>query len=193
MDGTEAEGEVRARLAAVLRRTRNTRAFGPSAVPAEALDGILEIARWTGSAGNQQPWQIIVVDDPAVIASLARTGPNLPWLADAPLVLALAIDRDAPGGGSFDEGRLAERVLTAARVFGLGAGLAWFLPGAARETASTILGVPDGYTVRTAIAIGEPDLAASRLELPAMPFPESAARKPLAELTHRNRFGTPLG
>ena len=193
MDGAEAEGEFRARLAAVLRRSRNTRAFIPTPVPAEALTGILEIARWTGSAGNLQPWQIIAVDDSAVIRALAATGPNLPWLASAPLVTVLAMDREAPDDGSFDEGRLAERILAGARVYGLGAGLGWFLPGDARHTAREVLGVPDGYTVRTVIAIGEPAPAAALAEPPATPFPAAPARKPLAELTHRNRFGTPLG
>jgi nitroreductase len=192
MDGAEAGREVRAQLAALLRRTRNTRAFTPMPVPDEALAGILEIARWTGSAGNLQPWQIVVVDDPAVIRALAATGPNLPWLAGAPLVMVLAMDREAPDDGSFDEGRLAERILAAARAYGLGAGLGWFLPGEARQTAREILGVPEGYKVRTVIAIGEPAPAATLPEPPPTPFPRSDARKPLSELTHRNRFGTPL-
>lgn len=192
MSSPEHDGDVRARLAALLRRTRNTRVFTGSPVSGEALAGILDIARWTGSAGNLQPWQIIIVDDPAIVRALAATGPNLPWLAGAPLLLVLAMEREAPDGGSFDEGRLAERILAAARVYGLGAGLGWFLPGDARQSASQLLGVPDRYQVRTVIAVGEPAIATERPEAPATPFPPSQARKPLSEITHRNRFGAAL-
>ena len=192
MSAPDDASDVRARLAALLRRTRNTRSFTGSPVSGEALTGILDIARWTGSAGNQQPWQIIVVDDPAIIRGLAATGPNLPWLAGAPLLIVLAMERDAPDGGSFDEGRLAERILAAARAYGLGAGLGWFLPGDARRTASQLLGVPDQYQVRTVIGIGDPAPAAERPEAPATPFPASQARKPLSAIAHRNRFGAAL-
>lgn len=149
----------------------------------EAIRGILEIARWTGSAGNEQPWQLIVVDDPDIIRQLAATGPNLaPWLGGAPLAIVLAMDDAAPGNGAFDEGRLAERIFAGARAYGLEAGLGWFLPDA-RDTARAILGVPDGWVVRTAIALGSPNPA------PPSPFPKRQARKPLSELVHRNRFG----
>jgi nitroreductase len=176
-------------LAESLRRSRNTRAFTSDPVPEDALRGILEIARWTGSAGNLQPWQLIVVDDPGIIRQLAATGPNLPWLAGAPLLIVLAMDDAAPGNAAFDEGRLAERIFAAARAYGLEAGLGWFLPDA-RDAARTILAVPEGYVVRTVIAIGVP--AADRRS-PAgptpPPFPKTAPRKPLAEIVHRNRFG----
>jgi nitroreductase len=191
MDGETVGSDARAQVAEFLLRTRNTRSFRAKPVPGESLAGILEIARWTGSAGNLQPWQIVVVDYPEIIRALAATGPNLPWLAGAPLVMVLAVDREAPDGGSFDEGRLAERILLAARAYGLSAGLGWFLPGDARKIAREITGVPDRYAVRTAIAIGEPASASESAAPSATPFPRSQARKPLAEVVHRNRFGTP--
>lgn len=175
-------------LADLLLRSRNTRFFTPEPVPEGTLDGILEIARWTGSAGNEQPWQLIVIDDPDVIRRLAATGPNLaPWLGNAPLLIVLAMDDGAPGNAAFDEGRLAERVFAGARAYGLEAGLGWILPEA-RDTARAILGVPDGWIVRTAIALGTPDPAP-----PPNPFPKREPRKPLAEIVSRNRFGNRQG
>ena len=180
---------ARPELAELLRRSRNTRFFSTEPVSEEALQGILEIARRTGSAGNLQPWQLIVVDDPAVIGQLAATGPNLePWLGGAPLLIVLAMDDAAPGNAAFDEGRLAERIFAAARAYGLEAGLGWFLPGESREAALRILGIPDGYVARTAIAIGAPHLTP-----PPSPFPKKEPRKPLAEIVSRNKFGHRLG
>lgn len=42
------------------------------AIPKEDLLRVLEAARWTPSAHNMQNWEIVVVDDPAVLARLAQ-------------------------------------------------------------------------------------------------------------------------
>lgn len=171
-------------LTDILRRSRNTRFFVPDPVPETALDGILEIARWTGSARNLQPWQFVVVDDRDTLAAIAASSPSLSWLAAAPLAIVLVMDGVTPEIEAFDEGRLAERIFAAARAYGLEAGIGWFLPGAPRERARQILDVPEGQEVRTVIAIGYPNPAP-----PPSPYPITQPRKPLAALVHRNRFG----
>ncbi len=62
---------------ALLRDERNVRHFAPDPVPDEAIAAILDVARWTGSAKNAQPWHFVVVRDRATIAALAGLGPNL--------------------------------------------------------------------------------------------------------------------
>ncbi len=42
------------------------------AIPKEDLLRVLEAARWTPSAHNMQNWEIVAVDDPAVLARLAQ-------------------------------------------------------------------------------------------------------------------------
>ena len=42
------------------------------AIPKEDLLRVLEAARWTPSAHNMQNWEIVVVDDPAVLDRLAQ-------------------------------------------------------------------------------------------------------------------------
>jgi nitroreductase len=171
-------------LADVLRQSRNVRSFTSQPVPPEALAGILEAARWTGSASNAQPWQFIVVDEADTLRALAASSPSLGWLASAPLAIVLVLAGESRQTEAFDEGRLAERIFLAARAYGLAAGIGWFLPGEPRERAHVILGVPEGRQVRTVIAIGAP-----------APGPAPAAtarrepRKPLVELVHRNRYG----
>ena len=108
-----------AELAQRLRTARNARSFAPQPVPQEALAAILEIARWTGSAGHKQPWQFIVIDDKETLRALAASGDNLAWLAGAPLAIVLVMDGAAPTE-SFDEGRLAERIFAGAHALGLG-------------------------------------------------------------------------
>jgi len=177
----------------ILRRVRNTRAFTPEPVSDDALAAILEVARRTGSAMNAQPWEFVVVRDRETVRGLSETGPNLPWLAGAPLAIVLVMAGQRPELEAFDEGRLAERIMAAAYAQGLAAGLGWFLKGEPRQRAYALLGVPEAKAMRTVIAVGHPAAAAG----PAAPPPGSpyegmrptAARKPLAELVHHDRYG----
>lgn len=185
-DGTET-------MLRTLRTSRNTRAFAPDPVAEEALTAILEVGRRTGSAMNVQPWEFVVVRDPATIRALSETGQNLAWLVGAPLLVVLVMAGERPEVESFDEGRLAERLLLAAAAQGLGAGLGRFFGAAGRRRARDILGVSEPRTVHTVVAIGHP--------APPAPSPAPAAgtaaeakhptraRKPLADLVHRERYG----
>ena len=50
-----------------LLRTRQVREF-TSAPPTDAeLEALTEVARWSGSSGNSQPWRFIVVRDAATM------------------------------------------------------------------------------------------------------------------------------
>jgi nitroreductase len=46
-----------------LKSLRTVRFFEREPVSQEALDDILEVARWSGSARNRQPWKFLVVRD----------------------------------------------------------------------------------------------------------------------------------
>ena len=46
-----------------IRRVRQARLYRPDPVPEEVLRELLEIARWTGSSRNTQPWEFVVVTD----------------------------------------------------------------------------------------------------------------------------------
>jgi nitroreductase len=46
-----------------IRNVRQARLYKPDPVPADVLDELLEIARWTGSSRNTQPWEFIVITD----------------------------------------------------------------------------------------------------------------------------------
>ncbi len=58
----------------LIRERRSLRApFDPARpVAPEALTAVLEAARWAPSAHNMQNFEIVVVDDPAVLAAIAR-------------------------------------------------------------------------------------------------------------------------
>ena len=145
-----------------LLRTRQVREFMPDPVPEDVLHAITEVARYSGSSRNVQPWRFLVVRDRPRISALHDAGlPQTRSLATAPAIIAVALPVE-PGAEvwhAYDEGRAAERMLVAATMLGIAAGIAWMRADIA-EAARGILGVPEGWRVRTVIALGTPTDAA---------------------------------
>jgi nitroreductase len=147
-----------------LLRTRQVREFSDEPVDRAALDALADVARWSGSSKNNQPWRFIVVTDRDMIRRLADSGmPYTRALQTAAAAIAITLP-EQPGwkiSHAFDEGRAAERILIAAGLLGLGAGIAW-VSGDGRPTVADALGLPDGRFVRTIVALGHPTPAAER-------------------------------
>jgi nitroreductase len=141
-----------------LLRVRQARAFTDAAVDASALDAIADAARWSGSRANRQPWRFIVVSRAEVVRRIGEAGaPDAGTLATAPAAVAIVLPQEqgAAISNAFDEGRAAERMLIAAELLGMGAGIAW-IASEGRPAVGELLGVPDGWFVRTMVAIGHP-------------------------------------
>lgn len=165
-----------------LRKQRQVRTFTDQPVSEDQLDAIIEVARWTGSAKNIQPWTLVIVRDHARKTGLADAGQYTGFLANAPVVIVPVMEGDVAGLHGYDEGRLSERIFLAAQALGLGAGVAWFGTESAQQTAREILGVPAGKSVFSAIGIGHP--APTTDERSRRPNP----RKPVAELVRKESF-----
>ena len=147
-----------------LRRTRQVRQFTDEPVDAEQLAAIADVARWSGSAGNSQPWRFIVVTHVDVLRQIAEIGPpqtrSLQTATAAiAIVLPTAENDRTEIGIAYDDGRAAERVLIAAGILGLGAGIAWIRPDV-RPAIGELLGLPSDRYVRTIISLGHPTEAA---------------------------------
>jgi nitroreductase len=175
-------GDAEAILRA-LRRTRQVREFRPDPVSPNVLEQLLEIARWSGSASNRQPWTFIVIRDRAHLDQLAELAPNARHLKSAPLAIAIAMPGENAELDAFDEGRAAERILIAAGALGLGAGIGWAI-ASKRAPVGEYLGLKAPAFVRTFISIGYPAEAAL-----APKSVRGTARKPLAELVRYERIG----
>jgi nitroreductase len=48
------------------------------------VDDILEVVRWSGSAANRQPWELVVVRDRETLRALAEVKGYASHLAGAP-------------------------------------------------------------------------------------------------------------
>ena len=174
---------VRDRIA-FLRGLRNVRRFRPDSIPESVVDDLFEVARWSGSARNLQPWEFVVVRDPATLRAMAAADGYADHLAGASLgiVLVMAGDPSQATQETWDEGRLAERIMLAAAAHGVGSSIGWFRTSGATAV-KALLGIPAEKTVRTAISLGYPDESARALTK------LDPGRKPLAGLVHVERYG----
>jgi nitroreductase len=164
-----------------LRGLRAVRSFRPDPVPQEVVDDILKVARWSGSAGNRQPWEIVVIRERDTLRSLASVEGYADHLAGAPLGIVLIMAGGRAQQETYDEGRLAERIMLAAHAHGIGSSVGWIV-GSGRDAARELLGIPQEKMVRTTISLGYPGEGhrGSR---------SGQARKPIDEIAHYERYG----
>jgi nitroreductase len=141
-----------------LLRTRQFRQFTSEPVTSEDLDALADVARWSGSSSNSQPWRFILIRDLELIRRLGEIGhPQTRSLATAMAAIAIVMpdDEGRVVSHAYDDGRAAERILIGAEMLGLGAGIAW-ITTAVRPAVSELLGLPAGHYVRTIVAAGHP-------------------------------------
>jgi nitroreductase len=168
-----------------LLRARQYREFTDEPLTPAALDALADVARWSGSSRNEQPWRFIVVQDIPTIRAIAHAGmPQTRSLhtATAALAIVLPADPDRLVSDAYDDGRVAERVLIGASILGLGAGIAWIRRDVL-EAARQLLGLPQDRLVRTILSLGHPSEAARQ--------PKSApgkARLPRDEVVFSERW-----
>src|SRR5258708_14430783 len=106
---------------AFLRGLRAVRQLRPDPLPESVLPDILEVARWSGSAGNRQPWEFVVIRDRDMLRRLsAIDGANAGHLVTAAAGIAIVIHPEVPDLDAYDEGRLADRTLPAPAAQGVG-------------------------------------------------------------------------
>ena len=171
-----------------LLRTRQVREFEPDPVPEDILYAVTEAGRWTGSSKNSQPWRFLVVRDRDTIARLHVEGlPQTRSLATVPAFVAICMP-DSPHDTiwhAYDDGRAAERMLVAAYMCGIAAGIAWVrrdvLP-----LARGLLGLPEDWMVRTLVVLGRPTEAAKRPKLQS-----GLARLPRDQVVFEDRWPSP--
>ena len=154
------------------------RQYKADPVPDEALRRILEAARLSGSASNNQPWHFVVVQDKGTIEEIGRLVTTGPYIAGAPLAIVVAIEKTRFAFS--DASRAIQSMLLTAWDAGVGSNWAG---GPGMDQLKPLLGIPDELDVVAVLPFGYP-----ALEVGA----GKKNRKPLGEIAHRERFGTPF-
>jgi nitroreductase len=168
-----------------LRRTRQYREFEAEPLDPGLLDALVDVARWTGSSRNSQPWRFIVITDPATLRAIHEAGlPQTRGLATATAAIAIVLPSDPEGAvaDAYDDGRVAERLLVAASILDIGAGISW-IRSDVRPAVDALLHLPSNRMVRTIVQLGHPTVGARA--------PKSApgtARLPREEVVFHDRW-----
>jgi nitroreductase len=171
-----------------VNKVRQVRQYEPKPVPDDVVTQLLEIARWTGSSRNTQPWHFIVVDDRDKLKAISELRTPINWVAESSLAIAIVLDGNNATGEAYDEGRVTERIMIAAHLLGFGAGTAWYGDEDLQKKGKEILGIPEERTARSVVAIGHRISAKDPRPNPAM-----SGRHPLSEIVSYNTFGQPRG
>jgi len=176
-------------LTRLMRSLRVVRRFAERPVADEILDDMLEVARWTGTSKNTQPWHLIVVRENETLRALAKLGQFAGHIAGANVAIALVMDSR---NNAFDCGRLAERLMLAAWSHGVGSCIGSIWPDDNERAAKELLGVPKERWLHQVISFGFPaDADATRVSATpgAARMLPSVGRRPRSEVVSWERFG----
>jgi nitroreductase len=157
-----------------LKTRRSVRAYTGEPVSRETIEDIVDCGRLAATARNLQPWEFVVVTDPAALRAIAVLTDNGGFIAHAAAcVVVLCQDTKY----YLEDGcNASQNILVAARAHGLGAG---WVAGDKKPYADQVrrmVGAPDGYKLVSLIALGHP------AEEPRK------EKRALAEVLHWERF-----
>ncbi len=162
------------------------------------LRGLLEAARWSASAFNEQPWRYIVArktdgaEFDRILSCLVDA--NQAWAQAAPVLILTVVAENFTRNGNLngsalhDLGQASANLTVEATTRGLSVHqMAGILPDQARE----LYGIPEGYRAVTGLAIG---YAADPATLPEELRERDSSprnRHPLARFVFTGRWNDP--
>ncbi len=141
----------------------SVRRYTVEPVSAEQMTAILHAAMSAPSAVNRQPWEFVVVDDPALLARLADALPYAKMTAHAPIAIVVCGNRERFLDGvdaslwEQDLSAASENILLAAHAIGLGGVWTCIYPHEERMApVRSILNLPGDLIPFNLIPIGHP-------------------------------------
>src|SRR5512136_400721 len=135
-----------------IQKRRSVRKFTGGIVPRADLEKIVDAGRLAATGSNRQPWDFIVVTDPAMIDKLIVVGK---WMKSAAAIIAVVLDPYSHWW--LEDGSAAiENMLIASTALGYGS--CWVEGDALplEEEFKTILYVPQGKRLLALVPIGVP-------------------------------------
>jgi nitroreductase len=165
-----------------IRSRRNVRSYDQRALAPEDLDQVLEAARRTPSAGNQQGWDFVVCTDREQLAQLATVWRGARHVAGSAATIALiAPDPDDARSREliqYDLGQATMSIMLAAADLGIGSAHAAVSDQA---LARRLLGFPEDRFCAWLITLGVP------ADRPLTPIARPN-RRPFEDVVHRGRW-----
>ena len=167
---------------------RIVRKYSDREIDEKVVGLLLHMATHPISAGNLQPWEFVVVDEPETKSKIAHAALQLEHVAKAPLLVVVGADIGKVALKYGKRGELvyapqdaiqaAQTILITAQAVGLGGDL---IRAFDEVELSGVVGFPDNIRPVAIIALGYPDEEG-----------EEPDRIPFENLTHVNRFGNKI-
>lgn len=140
---------------------RSCRSFKKKSIDEDIIFRLLEAGVSAPSAGNQQPWQFIVLSDKGVLEEVSCFLPHGAMLADADKGICVCGDRSVEkykGYWMVDCSAATQNILLAAHSFGIGSCWLGVYPKEDRITAlSQFFKVPEFIVPFSIVALGYSD------------------------------------
>ena len=138
------------------------RSFKNEKVEEEKIEKILRAAMQAPSAGNQQPWEFIVVEDKNTLSNLSDMSPYAKFIKDAPIAIVVLGNTKRmrfPENWMQDLGAATENILLEITELGLGGVWATVAPLEDRMNyISDVFSLPENIKPYCVIPIGYPVL-----------------------------------
>ena len=160
-----------------IRTILAVRAYQDKPIPDEIVHEIVEAAHLTASSINGQPWRFVVVQEPATLRQLGALARSGPYIAQAPLAVAVATV-ESPYGVS-DASRAIQSMMLAAWSHGVGSNWVGFHN---LDDMKPVLSIPADMDLLAIVPFG----------YPASPIGKgNKKRLPLGEVVFSERYGQP--
>jgi nitroreductase len=161
---------------------RNVRQYKTDTVSDDDLNRIAEAGWRAPSAKNRQPWDFVIVTDPAQLQELSTVWRGAGHIASAPAAIVLVVpvppDERRLVTDNYDVGQATMAMMIAAADLGIGTGHSSV---GDQDKARAILGVPEDYLVAFMLGVGYP------ADRPLTPI-RKPDRRPFDEVVHRGHW-----
>ena len=131
---------------------RSIRSYLDKEVPEDALQKILEAARWSPSAVNHQPWEFVIIRNRGLLEKIAAKARYGSFIADAPIAIAVVTDPSTKW--HITDGSTAVQNMCLA-AWEMGIGTCW-IGSLERDYVKELLGVPENLHLLTVLPFGYP-------------------------------------
>jgi nitroreductase len=162
-----------------IRGRRSIRRFTDQPLPKEALERLLEAARWAPCGGNLQRWRFVVVTSQSTKKLLKKFAPGI---FDMPAAFVVICIQTVQGKHHRDEATYladcsmaAENIMLQAHALGIGTCVALSY---AKTAVRQILNIPEDVEPLLLITLGYPAEA-----------PEAPPKLPLTEIAFLDEYG----
>lgn len=140
----------------------SVRKFKEIKVEEEKIEILLRAAMQAPSAGNQQPWEFVVVENEGSLKELSKLSPYAKCVSDAPLAIVIMANKERFRFAEYwqqDLGAATQNILLEAIAQDLGGVWLGVAPESDRmEYVSKILNLNNNMMVYSVVAIGYPEI-----------------------------------